>query len=1020
MAQFSGGSGIEDDPYIITTETQLAQLATYVNAGTAPYANEGVYYKLGNNITLSENWTPIGNAANRIFMGVFDGNDKVISNLNYTDSDLTDYMGLFGIIGNTGIVKNLGVLNVHFSTTGISVGGIAANNRGSVLNCYTTGIISCLTTMLGDPLLISIYIGGIVGDNEGSVSNCFSSCTIKATINNSGHAYSYAGGVVGNNRGSGSSVSACYSTGTINASASSTVTGTIFARAYAGGVAGRNEGIVQCCYSTDSVSSFADNVNFLANVSAHAGGVVGYNIGSILESYSIGTISAYCYAYSRYSYAGGIVGEIAEYSSSVSNCAGLNPKINSDIGTNRYYRRIGYRYSGGPFTNNIAFNNMINPSGGTEWSFIGASNQDGANSTIFEINADGTLGGRFVSDIWTTEDGKLPGLFGNAVIMPEHLLLSNYPMITTENLPNGTIDVGYNQALTATGADPIIWSMESGNLPNGLTLSAGGIISGTPTSVTTSNFTVKATNSFGSDTKALSITINGIPPVITTTTLSNGIVGTSYSQTLAATGTTPMNWSLSSGSLPTGLSLSSAGVISGTPSEVSTYNFTVQATNLAGNNTKALAITINGVPPVITTTTLPGGIVGTLYSQTLTATGTTPVNWSLSNGNLPTGLSLSSAGVISGTPSETGTYNFTVQATNMAGNNTKALAITVSATPVITTTTLPDGIVGTSYNQTLTATGTTPVNWSMSSGNLPTGLSLSAAGVISGTPTAAGVFNFTIKATNSVGNDTKALSILVLEPPTITTTTLPSGLTGTAYSIQLSATGTTPITWTLESGNLPVGLSISTDGLISGIPTAESTFNFTVKATNSVGSDTKPFSIIITAAAVAPTITTTTLPDGKTDTEYSTHLEATGTAPITWLLESGSLPNGLTLLETGIISGIPITAGTFNFKVQATNSAGNDAKTLSILIDDVGVSENEMRSIVLFPNPTTGKLSVISYQLSVESIEVFDVYGRKLSSNHLIPKSSNQIIDISYLSAGIYFMKINTEKGELMRKVVKK
>jgi hypothetical protein len=505
LAQFSGGSGTESDPYIITTAAQLAQLATYVNSGNEDYNNK--YYKLGNDLTLSGNWTPIGNATNRTFIGVFDGNNKVISNLNYTDSDLSDYVGLFGIIGNNGIVRNLGVVNVHFSTTGISVGGIAANNQGSVLSCYTTGIISCSTTMLGGPLLISIYVGGIVGDNEGSVSNCLSSCTIKATINNSGHAYSYAGGVVGNNRSSGSSVSNCYSTGTISASANSTVAGTIFARAYAGGVAGHNEGIVQCCYSTDSVSSFADNVNYLTDVSAHAGGVVGYNTGSILESYSIGTISAFCDTYYRHSSAGGIVGEIAEYSSSVSNCAGLNPKINSGIGTNRYYRRIGYRYSGGPFTNNIAFNNMINPSGGTEWSYIGLTLQDGADITKSEIYADGTLGGRFTSSNgWTTQNGKLPGLFGSTVDMPTHLTIIP-PVITTNTLPNGTVETTYNQTLTATGDTPITWSVASGSLPTGLTLSTAGVISGTPTATGTFNFTVQATNSAGNATKALTIEI---------------------------------------------------------------------------------------------------------------------------------------------------------------------------------------------------------------------------------------------------------------------------------------------------------------------------------------------------------------------------------------------------------------------------------------------------------------------------------------------------------------------------------
>jgi len=153
------------------------------------------------------------------------------------------------------------------------------------------------------------------------------------------------------------------------------------------------------------------------------------------------------------------------------------------------------------------------------------------------------------------------------------------------------------------------------------------------------------------------------------------------------------------------------------------------------------------------------------------ATGDTPIMWSVEAGSLPNGLSLSTAGVISGTPTTADTFNFTVKAINAAGNNTKALSIVIGASggtgtaPTITTATLPNGTVGTAYSQTLTATGDTPITWSIETGSLPSGLppglSLSTAGVISGTPTTADTFNFTVKATNATGNDTKALSIVI-------------------------------------------------------------------------------------------------------------------------------------------------------------------------------------------------------------------------------------------------------------------
>jgi hypothetical protein len=131
------------------------------------------------------------------------------------------------------------------------------------------------------------------------------------------------------------------------------------------------------------------------------------------------------------------------------------------------------------------------------------------------------------------------------------------------------------------------------------------------------------------------------------------------------------------------------GAITGTPTISGTFNFTVKATNSAGNDTKVFSIVISpalppAVAPTITTANLLGGTVGTAYSQTLAATGTSPITWSISNGNLPNGLTLNSTtGAITGTPVTAATFNFTVKATNSAGNDTKALSIVISPAPVI-------------------------------------------------------------------------------------------------------------------------------------------------------------------------------------------------------------------------------------------------------------------------------------------------------------------------------------------------
>ena len=260
------------------------------------------------------------------------------------------------------------------------------------------------------------------------------------------------------------------------------------------------------------------------------------------------------------------------------------------------------------------------------------------------------------------------------------------PSIITDSLPGGTVDTAYSQTLTATGA-PITWSVESGDLPDGLTLSEDGVISGTPTESGTFTFTVKATNSTGPVTKELSIQIapkapTGTKPTVTTANLSDGSVGTAYSQTLTATGDVPITWSLADGALPDGLTLSENGAISGTPTKNGMCTFTVKAENDAGFVTKELSIEIaptppTGTKPTVTTSTLPSGKVRTAYSQTLTVTGDVPITWSLAGGRLPTGLTLSDTGLISGTPTTSGTYSFTVKAENGVGYATKALSIVI-------------------------------------------------------------------------------------------------------------------------------------------------------------------------------------------------------------------------------------------------------------------------------------------------------------------------------------------------------
>ena len=365
--------------------------------------------------------------------------------------------------------------------------------------------------------------------------------------------------------------------------------------------------------------------------------------------------------------------------------------------------------------------------------------------------------------------------------------------------------------------------------------------------------------------------------------------------------------------------------------------------------TKTLAKTVaaTAVTLSVTTTTLPTGTIGATYSQTLAATGgTTPYTWTRKSGTLPAGLTISTAGVISGTPTTAGAKTFTVQVKDKAAKTaTKSLSITVTATPAtppsITTTALSDGVVSITYSQALTATGgKTPYTWSKTAGSLPAGLALSTTGVISGLPTIAGASSFTVqvKDANNIST-TKALAITVVPPLGIVTTGLPDGSGGSTYNQSFVASGgKAPYTWSITSGSLPTGLTLTAStGTVSGAPATSGWSNFTVQvkdANNNVA--TTAFSLYINQPL---SIVTTSLPGGYVGIPYNQTLTCSGgTPPCNWSIIGGSLPAELTLNPTsGVISGTPTLSGTGSFTVQARDAGNVTASVpLSIVITTFG------------------------------------------------------------------------------------
>jgi subtilisin family serine protease len=263
--------------------------------------------------------------------------------------------------------------------------------------------------------------------------------------------------------------------------------------------------------------------------------------------------------------------------------------------------------------------------------------------------------------------------------------------------------------------------------------------------------------------------------------------------------------------------------------------------------------------------------------------------------------------------------------------------------PTVTTTTLPGGTVDETYSQSLAASGgTPPYSWALAAGSLPAGLALDGSGAITGTPTTAGTSSFTVRVTDSQAQtDTQDLQIDVapapVPPPTITTTTLPGGTVGQPYSQTLHATeGTTPYTWSLDSGSLPAGLSLdATSGVIAGTPSAGGTASFTVRVTDAGSqTDTQPLTLSVVVAPLGIT-TPATLPAGTVGFPYTLTLAATGgVPPYAWTRTSGRLPNGLLLSPTGVVSGLPTRRGTFSFTIRLRDSLGTEvSRTFSLQIN---------------------------------------------------------------------------------------
>ena len=435
-----------------------------------------------------------------------------------------------------------------------------------------------------------------------------------------------------------------------------------------------------------------------------------------------------------------------------------------------------------------------------------------------------------------------------------------------------------------------------------------------------------ATPDGGDDT--ITVLLNGcsgcMPFTISPNSIAAGTVGTAYTNQnfTVSGGIAPYNVSLT-GALPTGMSFANA-TLSGTPSQPGSFPITINATDFYGcSGSRNYTLTVNCQAIDVGPTNIATGVVNSFYSQTFSQTGGIgAVTFSLM-GALPSGLSLAD-NVLSGTPTQSGSFPITVKATDANGCTGMRDYTLVVNCPLITVNpgTISAGVVGNFYTETFSQSGGLGSVTLSVLGTLPTGVTFSG-NTLSGVPSQSGSFPITVKATDSFGCTGMSNYTLVINCQTISVgpPSISAGVAGTSYSEMFSqANGVGSVTFSVI-GTLPAGLNL-VGNTLSGIPTQAGSFPITIKATDSNGcAGMRDYTLQISCQSIAVNPSTAT--NGFVGSNYSQSFSQTsGIGTITWS-HSGTLPNGLALnSQTGVLAGLPTTAGTFAFTIRATDQNG--------------------------------------------------------------------------------------------------
>lgn len=608
-------------------------------------------------------------------------------------------------------------------------------------------------------------------------------------------------------------------------------------------------------------------------------------------------------------------------------------------------------------------------------------------NTTFTVQASGSAG--TVSKIYALRIGTSPA---------QPLSITTASSISPSTVGNSALVTLFVQG----GTPPYTWSLTSGSLPPGVSLGGPGetlggnllpgftYLTGKLTTVGNHTFELTASDASTSVSRTFTWYVSpianqyfGLP--LPGTTL---IYGTAYSQQLLATGGTGAYTWTNLTAMPTGLTLDPAGTVSGAPTSTGPTTTTVQAIDDNGDFiTASLTFNVAGPAPGLLFIS-PGSNLGLLPagsspSFTITATlpngstpagldiqpvGALPAGFALLHGNSITGTGVTnpSAFVLSATALTPGPFTFALRAQDSSGNVGVRTFFGTVSTATLATGTLPDGSIGAAYSQQIQNVAGGSLSWTVpATSSLPPGLSLSPGGLLSGTPTTAGTFTFTLNA--SVGGTvvlTPAFALRISNVRITNPQIIPvSAIAGQEFHYTFAATVSSGGAPTFSAIGLPFGFSLNgATGELSGTTfSTASTISFQVTATNGGTQITQRFTFYSRYGNRAPLdypVASTLLADMTAGFNSTVVLNGVGgTPPYSWSVAAGSsLPNGLGLYPASVsavfppgatlLAGIPTVAGQYSFELTLTDSTGAQTRRLfSLKVSSIGILANALRPI---------------------------------------------------------------------------